>query len=186
MMNFKFKTLPYLSLLVALAFVVPVQGADEATDKQEAAPQEKAEKPAAETAPAHKHSHEKAPATKDAKDAKKKVKTKLSIGKDDTVIIVGDMHCKHCAKKIAGRLYTVKGVAKVRTDVKADVAIITPQKKKKLSTKALWSAAQKAGFQPTELEGPSGKYIADAKTKGPKLVPKPEKTPKEKVAKKPA
>ena len=103
---------------------------------------------------------------------KKKPKTKLKIGKDDTVITVGDMHCKHCAKKIASKLYTVKGVVKVRTDVKADVAIVTPEKKKQLSTKSLWSASQKAGFQPVLLEGPAGKFEPDEKTKEPKPVPK--------------
>ena len=172
-----------LSTFLAFAIGVPLQAAEEtATDSKLNAP--KTAKPSVDSAAtASKETHKKAPASK---SNKKKVKTKLPIGKADTVIIVDDLHCKHCAKKVSGRLYTVKGVMKVRTDVKADVAIVTPQKNKKLSTKALWSAAQKAGFQPTSLEGPAGKFVADAKTKGPKLVPKKAKPPKEKGAKKPA
>ena len=99
------------------------------------------------------------------------VETKLKIGKTDTLIQVGDLHCKTCAKKISRKLYAVKSVVKVRTDVAADVAIVTPQKNKKLDTQALWSAAQKAGFQPVRLEGPAGKYEPDPKTKAPVLVP---------------
>ena len=176
-MNLRLNRFSYLSLLLAAAFALPAHAEDAAPVKQEE------EKPAVKEAP-----EKKAVSEKDSKkeESKKKVKTKLPIGKTDTVITVGDMHCKHCAKKIAGRLYTVKGVVKVRTDVKADVAVITPQTKKKLSVKALWTAAQKSGFQPTLLEGPDGKYEADPKTKAPKLVPQKAKSPTEKVAKKPA
>src|SRR5262245_14461134 len=52
------------------------------------------------------------------------VETTLKVAGTDTVIHVGDLHCKTCAKKIARRLYTVKGVMKVRTDVAADVAVV--------------------------------------------------------------
>ena len=176
-MTTKLDRLSYLSLLLVAVFVLP-------THAEEAVPAKKEEdKPAVKEAPEKKGASEK---DSETEKSKKKKKTKLPIGKTDTVITVGDMHCKHCAKKIAGRLYTVKGVVKVRTDVKADVAIVTPQTKKKLSVKALWIAAQKSGFQPILLEGPDGKYEADPKTKSPKLVPKKEKPPTEKVAKKTA
>ena len=146
-----------------------------ATDK----PENSAKSSLEDHAKEHNHDHH-ADAKKDGKPTKdkKKPKTKLKIGKDDTVISVGDMHCKHCAKKMASKLYTVKGVVKVRTDVKAGIAIVSPQKKKKLDTKSLWSASQKAGCQPVLLEGPAGRFEPDPKTKAPKLVPK-------KVAEKP-
>ncbi len=76
--------------------------------------------------------------------------------------VVGLFHA--FAKKVARKLYTVKGVVKVHTDVAADVAVVTPQKKKALDSKALWAAAQKAGFQPVRLEGPSGKFEPDPKS----------------------
>ena len=166
-----------LSLPLVFAIALITNAAGEAPAKAEI------ERPAVELAAAQEETSEK---EHKKEITKKKVKTKLPIAKTDTVITVGDLHCKTCAKKIAGRLYTVKGVVKVRTDVKADVAIVTPQAKKKLSVKALWAAAQKSGFQPTLLEGPNGKYEADPKTKGPKLVPKKQQPPAEKVAKKPA
>ena len=125
-------------------------------------------------AAAEEHEHAVTPpaeAGSPAAGANEPVKTKLKIGKTDTLIQVEDLHCKSCAKKVSRKLYAVKGVVKVRTDVAADVAVVTPQKKKKLDAKALWSAAQKAGFQPVRLEGPAGKYQPDPKTKAPVLVP---------------
>lgn len=96
--------------------------------------------------------------------------TKLKIAKTDTVIQVGDLHCKTCAKKIARRLYTVKGVMRVRTDVKANIAIVTPQPKKTLDVEALWVAARKAGFPPVKLVGPEGAFEPDPETKDPRPV----------------
>jgi copper chaperone CopZ len=102
----------------------------------------------------------------------KAVKTTLKMAANETIIYVGDLHCKHCAKKIASKLYTVKGVVKVRTDLKADVAIVTPQSKKKLDPLALWKAAQTSGFPAVKLVGPAGTYLADPKTKAAQLQPK--------------
>ncbi len=165
------KLLFTLSLLFcfALANTGTITAEQVATDKQEKS--DTSSKESADHDDHSDHDHDHAKDDKKSKD-KKRPKTKLKIGKDDTVITVGNMHCKHCAKKIASKLYTVKGVVKVRTDVKADVAIVTPQKKKQLKTKSLWSASQKAGFQPVMLEGPAGKFEPDEKTKAPKPVPK--------------
>ena len=162
-----------LTVILMLTVALPVSAAEEAVA---------VEKPAAD---ADISEHQKAGPV-DTKGEKEKPKTKLKIGKTDTVITVGDLHCKTCAKKISGKLFKVKGVVKVRSDIAADVVIITPQTKKKLSSKDLWKAAQKAGFQPMLLEGPGGKYEPDPKTKEPKLVPKKEQTAKEEVAKKQA
>ena len=43
-----------------------------------------------------------------------------------TRIIVDDMHCAHCAKKIARKLFTVSGVKHVRAVVKTNTATVTP------------------------------------------------------------
>lgn len=112
-----------------------------------------------------------APTNTTAADLKAKPKTKLKLAPNDTVIYVGNLHCAHCAKKITGKLYAVKGVVKVRTDLKADVAIVTPQAKKKLDPLALWTAAKTSGFPAVKLVGPTGTYLADPKTKDAKLVP---------------
>ena len=161
-----------LAVALAIGFASFASAAEKVTEQATAKQEQTKPAPqAAQTkvaAPTKAHDH--APSQKTDK-TKQRAKTKLKIGKNDTVITVGNMHCKHCAKKIAGKLYKVKGVVKVRTDVGADIAIITPQKNKQLSIKSLWTASQKAGFQPELLEGPAGKYQPDAKTKAPKLVP---------------
>ena len=95
----------------------------------------------------------------------------VKMAKTETVVFVEDLHCKSCAKKIAGKLYAVKSVAKVRTHVEKNYAIVTPQKGKELDAAKLWKASQKAGFQPTRLVGPTGVYLPDPKTKAPVKEP---------------
>lgn len=101
----------------------------------------------------------------DPAPAAKQAEVKLA--PNETAIYVGDMHCGNCAKKISGKLYRLKGVMKVRTDVKQHVAIITPQAKKQIDAKAAWKAIQEAKFEPTKMVGPAGTFIADEKTKEP-------------------
>lgn len=91
----------------------------------------------------------------------------VKLAPNETAIYVGDMHCANCAKKISGKLFRVKGVMKVRTNVKQHVAIITPQAKKEIDVKAAWKAVQGAGFEPTKMTGPAGTFVADEKTKEP-------------------
>ena len=91
----------------------------------------------------------------------------IKLAPNETAIYVGDMHCAHCAKKISGKLFRVKGVMKVRTNVKQHVAIVTPQSKKVVDVKAAWKAVQSAGFEPTKLVGPQGSFTADEKSKEP-------------------
>lgn len=93
------------------------------------------------------------------------VKKALKLREGETAIFVGDMHCANCAKKVARKLYGVKGVVKVRSDIKIDVAIVTPQNNKQLDPKALWAATEKSGIMPIKLIGPAGVIEADAKAK---------------------
>ncbi|QEG34690.1 heavy-metal-associated domain-containing protein [Bythopirellula goksoeyrii] len=93
------------------------------------------------------------------------VKKTLKMAPSETAIFVGDMHCANCAKKVARKLYAVKGVTKVRTDVKIDVAIVTPQRNQELDSKALWAAAEKSGIPPIKLIGPAGIIEADEEAK---------------------
>ncbi len=92
-------------------------------------------------------------------------RTKLKMAPNETAIYVANLHCKSCTKKISRKLYAVKGVVKVRTDLKANVAIVTPQKKKKLDPLALWSAAAASGFPAIKLVGPAGTYLPNPETK---------------------
>ena len=65
---------------------------------------------------------------------------------------VDDMHCKTCAKKIARKLYAVPGVVKVAANLKTHTALVTPQKQRTPSPRAMWEAVEKAGFKPVSLE----------------------------------
>jgi copper chaperone CopZ len=91
----------------------------------------------------------------------------IKLAPHETAIYVGDMHCATCAKKISGKLFRVKGVMKIRTNVKQHVAIVTPQSKKVVDVKAAWKAVQSAGFEPTKLVGPEGSFTPDEKSKEP-------------------
>lgn len=93
------------------------------------------------------------------------VKKALKLRDGETAIFVGDMHCAGCAKKVARKLYGVKGVVKVRSDIKIDVTIVTPQKNKELDPKALWAATEASGILPIKLIGPAGVIEADAEAK---------------------
>jgi copper chaperone CopZ len=78
----------------------------------------------------------------------------------DTVITIEDLDCPTCAKKVEKAVAAVPGVATVKTDVKTMTATVTPQSDKTPSARALWEAVEKAGFQPTKLEGPGGTFTA--------------------------
>jgi copper chaperone CopZ len=90
---------------------------------------------------------------------------KLKLAANETAIYLADMHCAGCAKKVSSRLFRVKGVMKVRTDLAADVAVVTPQAKKQIDPKTAWAAVQAAGKRPVKLVGPQGTFVADEKTK---------------------
>ena len=75
-----------------------------------------------------------------------------------TAITVEKMHCLNCAQSMAEELYAVPGVAKVTADVKAKRMTVSPKAGSQVSPRALWEAVEKAGFKPTRLEGPAGKF----------------------------
>ena len=77
-----------------------------------------------------------------------------------TTIQVRDMCCNGCAKKIAARLYEVRGVTTVQCDVKKRIVFVTPQPGVVLSPLALWEAVEKAQDQPIRLAGPNGAFTA--------------------------
>jgi Cu+-exporting ATPase len=79
---------------------------------------------------------------------------------EPTTITVADMDCPGCAKQVAAKVSKVQGVAKVQTDVEAKTVTVTPRARVVLAPRALWEAVEKAGKQPTRLEGPSGTFTA--------------------------
>ena len=52
----------------------------------------------------------------------------------------------------------VPGVESVKTDVKESTATVTPKAGQKPSPKALWEAVTTAGYTPSLIEGPGGKF----------------------------
>ena len=46
----------------------------------------------------------------------------------------------------------------MKTDVKESTATVTPMKDQAPSSKALWEAVVKAGYTPSLIEGPGGKF----------------------------
>jgi copper chaperone CopZ len=112
----------------------------------------------------------------DAPRPAKVAEVKLAPG--ETAIYITNMHCPTCAKKIAGKLYRVKGVMRVKTDVKKNLAIVTAQSKKQVDPKAAWTAVRQAGFKPKKLIGPQGTFVADDKLNPVKQTAKqPESSP---------
>ena len=80
-----------------------------------------------------------------------------------TTIQIKDMHCSSCAKKIANKLYRIKGVMEVRADVKKNTAYIVPEKKATPSPRAMWEAVEAAGFKPRKMIGPDGSFTSKPK-----------------------
>jgi copper chaperone CopZ len=65
------------------------------------------------------------------------------------------MHCDHCAKKIARKLYAVPGVVQVRADVPKNIAYVIPQQGKTVSPKQVWEAVESAGFPVARVVTPT-------------------------------
>ena len=78
----------------------------------------------------------------------------------NTVIFVEDLHCKHCAKRLARKLFTVAGVKTVKANVEQDFAVVIPETKKTLSPLALWEAAEAAKFKVVRIETPTQTFKA--------------------------
>ena len=76
-----------------------------------------------------------------------------------TSVVVDNMHCDTCAKKIAAKLYLLPGVLEIRADVKSNTAYVIPQQTKGISPKAIWEAVESAGFKPLKLVSPGGTFV---------------------------
>jgi copper chaperone CopZ len=97
-------------------------------------------------------------------------KKALKVAPGETVVFFEDLHCATCAKKVTGQLFKQKGVLRVRTSVKLDAAVVTPQAKKAINPAAAWTALQAAGYQPMLLDGPDGTFAPHGDEKQPQKV----------------
>ncbi|MGL4512849.1 MAG: heavy-metal-associated domain-containing protein [Lacipirellulaceae bacterium] len=66
-------------------------------------------------------------------------------------VSVEEIHCAGCAKKIARKLYGVKGVQKVASDLKKAVVTVTMTKGATIAPAPLWRAVETGGAKPVEL-----------------------------------
>lgn len=94
----------------------------------------------------------------------------LKVKDGESVVFFEDLHCSTCAKKVTSRLFKLKGVKSVRTSVKYDAAVVTPQTGKAFDAVVAWEALQAIKYQPARLQGPEGVFIADGELKEPLKV----------------
>ena len=52
----------------------------------------------------------------------------------------------------------VSGVEKVEPDLKTHTVKVFPKENVKVSAKEMWEAVEKAGYTPSELDGPGGSF----------------------------
>ena len=81
-----------------------------------------------------------------------------------TNILVPDMHCMGCAKKMATELHKVPGVGQVLVSVETTTMAVRAKDGQAASPRGLWEAIEKAGYRPTRLEGPSGTFTTKPKS----------------------
>lgn len=89
-------------------------------------------------------------------------------------VLVEDLHCATCVKKVARKLYALKGVKKVTGTVSDDLVVVALPANQEVPVAALWSAVEAGGVKPLEL-----RYLdlrLDAEAVAPLLAEAKEKT----------
>src|SRR5262245_14812176 len=81
-----------------------------------------------------------------------------------TKITLTELHCMGCAKKIAGKVNAVPGVAEMRADVEARTLFVRHKPGMTPSPLKLWEAVEKADHTPTRMETPSGTHTSKPKS----------------------
>ena len=84
--------------------------------------------------------------------------TAMAASPEPTTIYVKEIHCQHCARKMAGKLFAVKGVVKVQASIDKKYLLVTPQAGKTISPRGIWEAVIAGEGEPVKLVGPSGTF----------------------------
>jgi copper chaperone CopZ len=71
-------------------------------------------------------------------------------------IVIDNLHCQGCAKKIAAQLYAVKGVTKVSVDMQHETLFVEARPEAQLSPWNLIHAVTQANERPLAVNGPYG------------------------------
>ena len=85
-------------------------------------------------------------------------------------IFVADMHCAGCCKKVSSKLYTIKDVIKVQTNLQKHYAVVVPKPGAKISPRKLWEAIEQVKMKPTKLVMSKAKRVYTAKPPLEKVV----------------
>lgn len=73
-----------------------------------------------------------------------------------SIIVIDDLHCQGCAKKIAAQLYTLKGVTKISVDMEKERLFVETRREAPLSPWALIDAVAKTKERPIAVFGSHG------------------------------
>ena len=80
-------------------------------------------------------------------------------------IVIDNLHCKGCAKKIAAQLYALKGVTKVSVDMQTETLFVETSPDTAISPWLVINAVAKAKERPLTVTGPHGKLAIEWATK---------------------
>ena len=81
-----------------------------------------------------------------------------------TVVTVPEMSCPSCAKKLSNELLKVPGVAQATANTQGKTMTVVPRNGQAASPRQIWEAVERAGYQPSRLDGPSGSFTAKPKS----------------------
>ncbi len=76
-------------------------------------------------------------------------------------IVIDNLHCKGCAKKIAAQLYALKGVTKVSADMQKETLVVKTSPQANVSAWRIIHAVAQANERPLSVFGPHGKLAIE-------------------------
>jgi len=82
-----------------------------------------------------------------------------------TYIVIDNLHCQGCAKKIAAQIYAIKGVTKVSVDMAQETLIVETQRDAQVSPWNLIDAVTQAEERPVGVIGTYGELAIEWATK---------------------
>lgn len=77
-----------------------------------------------------------------------------------TKVVLTEIHCMGCAKKIAKSVGKVDGVQEMRVDLEAHTIFVVHKMEKTPSPKDLWKAIEEADHTPTKMETPTQTFTS--------------------------
>ena len=94
--------------------------------------------------------------------AQQSVGTPTKLAPGIVVVTVEDMHCATCAKKVARKLYAIKGVKRVAPSLEKDLVTVHVPADQPVAVVRIWSAVAASGVKPVELRFGVERFDAEA------------------------